>query len=178
MAVKKSLFSSQKIISKFSGTISKLDEVSGDLVIKVGAAEANRKTIVSPVDGIVDSIDNEKITIKTDKEAFLATDGVGAEKEGEILYLPDFNESKLNDKIEGKVVVAQNVDKISLFKAIGLDAAGLITQNLEGIDFVDLQEKNVRMPVLAVGEEDFQKLSKEMGKKVYLFGKNKSIIVL
>jgi hypothetical protein len=34
------------------------------------------------------------------------------------------------------------------------------------------------MPVLAVSEEDFGKLIKEKDKKLYLFGKNKSIIIL
>jgi hypothetical protein len=178
LAVKKSLFGSQKIISKFSGIIAKIDEASGDLVIRVSGDEAKKNTIACPIDGIIDSLDKQKIVIKTDKQAFLATDGVGAEKEGELLYIPDFNGNKLNDKVEDKIILAENVDRVAVFKAIGLDASGVITKNLEDIDFIDLENKNIRIPILEVNEEDFQKLIKEIGKKLYLFGKKKSIIVL
>ena len=60
----------------------------------------------------------------------------------------------------------------------GLEAAGVITEKLEDIDFVDLEEKKVRMPIMEVNEEDFKKLVKEKDKNIYLFGKNKSIIIL
>jgi len=178
LAIRKSLLGSQKIISNYSGIIAKIDESSGDLIIRVNGGGTSLKTIVAPVDGIIDSCDKQKIVLKTDREAMLAQDGVGEESEGEIVYLPDSDETKLNTDIKGKILLTKAIDKIYLFKTIGLEAAGIITEEIEGIDFVDLTEKNIKMPVLEISEEGFKKMIKYDGKKVYLFGKNKSIIVL
>jgi len=178
LAAKKSLLSSHKIISEFSGIIIKIDETSGDLVIRISGGGQNLKTFSSPVDGIVQSFDNGKVVLKTDKEAILAVDGVGGESEGKIEYLADSDETKLDVEIKGKILLTKAIDKLYVFKTIGLEAAGIITESLEGIDFVDLEEKNVKMPVLEVSEEDFRKLVKERQKNIYLFGKNKSIIIL
>jgi len=90
----------------------------------------------------------------------------------------DSDETKLDAEIKGKILLTKSIDKLYVFKTIGLEAVGIITQELEGIDFVDLEEKQVKMPVLEVSEEDFRKLVKEKDKKIYLFGKNKSIIIL
>jgi hypothetical protein len=178
LAAKKSLLSSKQIISEFSGTIAKIDAESGDLTIRVSGGEQNLKTINSPVAGIVNSCNNQKVVLKTDKEAILALDGVGGEAEGPIEYLEDCDETKLNASIKGKILLTKTIDKLYVFKTIGLEAAGIITEELEGIDFVDLEEKHVRMPVLEVSKEDFGKLVKEKDKNIYLFGKNKSIIIL
>ncbi len=177
LAAKKSLFSLKQIISEFSGIVVRIDEEKGDLVIRVsGAGEI--KTINSPVDGTVDSLDKGKIVLKTDKEAIMASDGVGGESEGEIEYLMDSDETKLGAGIKGKVLLTKAIDKVYVFKTIGLEAAGIITETLEGVDFIDLEEKRIRMPVLTVREDDFKKLIKAKDRKVYLFGINKSIIIL
>jgi pyruvate/2-oxoglutarate dehydrogenase complex dihydrolipoamide acyltransferase (E2) component len=178
LAAKKTLLSTREIVSKFSGTIVKIDEESGDLILRVSGVGQNLKTITSPVAGTVDSCNNQKVVLKTDKEAILALDGVGQEAEGEIEYLADSDEAKLDAGIKGKILLTKAIDKLYVFKTIGLEAAGIITQGLEGIDFVDLEEKQVKMPVLQVNEEDFKKLAGEKDKKIYLFGKNKSIIIL
>ncbi len=177
LAAKKSLLGSQTIISEFSGIIIKIDETSGDLIIRVsGAGEV--KTVISPTDGVVDSCTEEKIVLKTDKEAILALDGIGGESEGIIEYLVDSDETKLDASIKGKILLTKAIDKVYVFKTVGLEAVGIITEKLEDVDFVDLEEKKVRMPVLEVSEEDFKKLVKEKDKNIYLFGKNKSIIIL
>jgi len=178
LAVNKSLLSSAKIISEFSGIIIRVDETSGDLIIRVSGGGQNLKTLNSPVAGVVDSCDSQKVVLKTDKEVILALDGIGGEAEGAIEYLADSDETKLDAEIKGKILLTKGIDRVYVFKTIGLEAAGIITERLEGIDFVDLEEKNVKMPVLEVSEEDFKKLIKERQKNVYLFGKNKSIIIL
>jgi hypothetical protein len=67
---------------------------------------------------------------------------------------------------------------VAIFKAIGLDAGGIITESLENADFVDLTEKTIEAPIMIVGEDDFKRLLKAKGKKVYLGGKDKSIVIL
>jgi len=178
LAAKKSLLSSKEIISEFSGIIIKIDENSGDVTVRISGGGQNLKTLNSPVDGTVDSCNNGKVVLKTDREAMLALDGVGGEAEGEIEYLVDSDERKLNAEVKGKILLTKNIDKVYVFKTIGLEAAGVITERLVDTDFVELEAKHVRMPVLAVSEEDFKKLVKEKQKQVYLFGKNKSIIIL
>ena len=177
LAAKKSLLGSQTIISEFSGIIIKIDETSGDLIIRVSGG-GKVKTVISPTDGVVDSCTEEKIILKTDKEALLALDGIGGESEGIIEYLVDSDETKLDASIKGKILLTKAIDKVYVFKTVGLEAVGIITEKLEDVDFVDLEEKKVRMPVLEVSEEDFKKLVKEKDKNIYLFGKNKSIIIL
>jgi hypothetical protein len=178
LAVRKSLLSSQKIISEFSGTIIKIDETSGDLTIRISGEGQKLKTLNSPVDGTVDSCDSGKIVLKTDKETIVALDGVGLEGEGVIEYLADSDETKLESGIKGKILLTKAIDKLYVFKTIGLEAAGIITEKLEDIDFVELEEKRVRMPILEVSEEDFKRLVKYSRKNIYLFGRNKSIIIL
>ncbi len=168
----------KKIISEFSGTIIKIDEGSGDLTIREAGEEESQETIISPVDGTVDFCNNEKIVIKTDKDAILAQDGLGKEKEGELLYLKDSQEENLSKEIEEKIILVRTIDRVAVFKAIGLDASGIVTQDLENADFVDLSEKTIETPIMIVNDDDFKKLVKANGKKVYLGGKDKSIVIL
>jgi len=169
---------SKKIISEFSGTVIKIDEENGDLIIREAGEEESPETLISPVEGTVDFCNNEKIVIKTDRNAILAQDGLGGEKEGELLYLESTQEEDLSSVIEGKIILAKTIDKVAVFKAIGLDVSGIITESLENMDFVDLAEKAIITPIMTVSEDDFKKLIKANGKKIYLGGKDKSIVVL
>jgi hypothetical protein len=180
LAVKKGPFGvgSKTFISQFSGTITKIDEETGEITIRVAGGEGTAKTIISPVDGSVEICDNEKIVIKTEKQAVVALDGLGEEGEGEILYSETLEGTKLNKEIAGKVILASVIDKVLVFKAIGLEAVGLITETLEGTDIIELQEKKIIMPILIVNDADFKRLVKQNGKRVYLRGKDKSIVVL
>jgi hypothetical protein len=177
LANKSSLLGGHKIISQFSGIIVNIDTEKGDVYIRLLGSQ-NVKTITAPVGGTVDSINKQQVVLKTDKEAIVAVDGVGGEGEGEIEAITSLDERVLDHRVEGKVLLAKDFDKVALFKAVGLEAAGIVAENLTDIDFVDLQGKNVRMPVLTVAEEDFRKLVKLNSKRVYLSGKNKSIIVI
>ena len=169
---------SKKIISEFSGTIIKIDEENGNLIIRQAGEEESVETIISPVEGTVDFCNNEKIVIKTDKNAILALDGLGEEKTGELLYLESAQEENLSSVIEGKIILTKTIDRVAVFKAIGLDVGGIITEDLENMDFVDLTEKSITVPIMIVNEDDFKKLIKVNGKSIYLGGKDKSIAVL
>ena len=72
----------------------------------------------------------------------------------------------------------KNLDKASLFKIIGLDGCGVITQEISDADFTDFAQKKLKMPVMNVTEEDFKKLVEKNGKEAYLHGANKTIIIL
>lgn len=179
LAIKKKLFGGEKIISKISGTIVKIDEEKGDIYVKtLNENDSENEQLLSPVDGVVEICNNEKIVIKTDKDVILAEDSLGGEASGEILYFANFLENELNSSIAGKVALVKTLDKVSFYKIMGLDAAGIITQEIEDTDFIDLTEKRITTPVMNVTDEDFKKIVKKDGKKVYLNGKDKSIAIL
>jgi len=169
---------SKKLISQFSGTITRINKESGEVGIQSALEKGSLETIISPVAGTVDFCNNEKIVIKTDKDAVLALDGIGQEAEGEVIFLDRLEEQELNSKIAGKIILAQSVDRVSLFKAIGLDAAGIIIKSLGDTDFIDLAQKKITTPIMIVNEKDYKKLVKADKKNVYLGGKDKTIVNL
>lgn len=166
------------IISQFSGILAKIDEETGDIFLKVIGSEEKGDEIISPVDGTVYICNNEQIVIKTEKNAFVAEDSLGKEAEGEMLYIEQFDPEKLSSKISGKILLVKVLDKVSLFKVIGLDASGVITLEISDADFIDLSEKAIKTPVMNVTDEDFKKLVAKNGAKVFLNGENKSILVI
>lgn len=168
---------SKKVLSEFSGTVVKIDEESGEMHIR-GMGKVVTDTLLSPIDGIVDFCNNEKIVIKTDKQAIMVQDSVGKENTGELLLIPDFDQNKLTSGIQDKIILVKQIDKISLFKAIGLDVGGVVTEDLIDADFVDLSEKRINVPVMVVTEDSFKKLEKANKKKVFLDVKDKGIVVL
>ena len=179
IAIKKKLFGGQEIVSKISGTIVKIDEEKGDIYVKtLNSNKDENEQLFSPVDGVVEICNNEKIVIKTDKDIILAEDSLGGEASGEIIYFANLEENKLNSNIAGKIILVKLLDKVSFYKIMGLDAAGIITQEIEDTDFIDLIEKRIQTPVMNVTDEDFKKIVKRDGKQVYLNGKDKSIAIL
>jgi len=180
LAEKKSGFSKtpKKLISQFSGTITKIDKTNGDVGIRGSSEKGSFDEIISPVAGTVDICNNEKIVIKTDQDTTLALDGLGEGAEGELLYIKQVEEASLGRQVTDRILLTSVIDKVSLFKAIGLDAIGIITQNLEDTDFIELTSKNLKTPVMTVAEEEFKKLVKEDGKQIYIGGKDKTIAIL
>lgn len=177
IAVKKGIFKGLKIKSPFLGTVVKIDEGKGDVYIQT-EGEGKNESIFSPVDGTVDFCNNEKIVIKTDKEAIIAEDCVGEEAEGEIFQIEKIDFNNLTSDISDKVIAVRKLDKVSLFKIIGLGANAVITEEIDDIDFIDLVEKRIKTPVMNVTDEDFKKIIKKEGRKVYLNAKVKSILIL
>ena len=177
LAVKSGSFGmgSKKVLSQFSGTIAKIDTDSGNVVIKT-SLEGKKEQVFSPVEGKVEICNNEKIVIKTDLDAIIAEDSLGSESQGKIFYAKSLLESSLTKELDGKILLIKTIDKASVFKAIGLDAIGIITASLEDIDFVDLTEKRINIPVMEVSEDNFSKLAKHENASVYLNGKDKSLI--
>lgn len=165
----------KKVLSKFSGTVVKIDTEAGEVTIRTNNLGFS-ESLFSPIDGIVDFCNNEKIVIKSQNHAVMADDSTGKEKTGELVYIQDFDQNKLTSEVEDKILLVKKIDKASLFKAIGLDAGGIITQSLDGADFVDLCEKNIEAAIMIVSEDNFKKLEKMDGKKVFLDIKDKGIV--
>lgn len=168
---------SKKFLSRFSGIITKVNEETQEIYIRSGIDEVT-ETMFSPVVGTVDFCNNEKIVIKTDKEAVIAKDALGKKADGEIYYIESLDFNKLTSEISDKIILVKILDKTSLFKILGLDAKGIITEEIDDVDFIDLNDKKIETPILSVSEEDFKKILKNKNKEIFLDGENKSIIIL
>ncbi len=167
----------KKLLSKFSGIITKVNEQTQEVYVRSGVDEVI-ETMLSPVVGTVDFCNNEKIVIKTEREAVIAKDALGKKAEGEIFYIENLDFNKLTSEISDKIILVKILDKTSLFKILGLDAKGIITEEIDDVDFIDLNDKKIEIPILSVSEEDFRKILKNKNKKIFLDGESKSIIVL
>ncbi len=182
LAVKKGRLrlGTKKIISEFSGTIVKIDEEKGDVLIHTGIGDRNLITIISPVDGIVEICNNDKIVIKTDRQALLAKRSAGEEARGELFAIEDeeIDFSKITAEVAKKIVLGKNFAKGAIFKVFALGALGIVSAQIRESDFEDLEEKGIKSPVLQIEEGDFDKLVKHNKKQVYLDPKNKSLVVL
>lgn len=176
IAIKKKAFGGKKILSKISGTLTKIDNITGDLYIKTEGSGLT-EDIISPVDGIVDFCNNEKIVIKTQKNTVLAKEAFGVNITAEIL-VKNLVLGNITEDVNDKIIVTQNLDKVSLFKSLGLGAKGIITVTLEDIDFPDFSDQLVNDAILIVEEKDFDKLKKQAGKKIIADIKAKLIIIL
>lgn len=172
VAVKKRLLRGIKIYSPFSGTLVKIDEENQDLYLK--PKDLKEKTdLLSPVDGVVQFCDNTKISIKTDAVVLPAKDILGSSIEGELLV---DNSSEIGSKVSGKILVKDAFDKLSTYKSFGLGAIGIITQELEDFDFMDI-EKDFGKTIVTIEDDDYKKLNKFNGKRIYIDSVNKLILL-
>src|SRR3989338_3090824 len=166
------------IRSKVYGTVIKIDEDLGILYVRV-RQEDEEEDIFSPVDGVVELCDNKKIAIKTDKDAILADkiSGNGIIS-AEIILLgkDEVDPSDINGKIKGKIILGKFFQREAISKAFGIGAAGIISQNISDEEFEDLRKKNINTPIFIINEENFEKLVKYNGKKIYA-DTEKSVII-
>ena len=175
LAIKKKLFGKTKISSDVSGTISKIDEENCDVYIKTEVAVSSQP-LISPVEGIVEICNNEQIVLKTTKNAISVKDALGKDAIGS-LYIKTFSQG-LSEEVEGKIIAGETLDKVLLYKAIGLGAIGIIATDFTDLDFIEIQERNIDAAIVLVDKEEFKKLEKINGKKVLCDVKGKAILVL
>lgn len=181
VASKKDVLSlgSKKIISEFSGTVIKIDEEAGDVLIRTATTEESVTVLNSPVDGTVDFCNNEKIVIKTDKEMILAKNAEGQGARAEFTVLGenvDFN--TITSEVSGKIVLGKHFEKGSIFKAFGLGAIGVIGVEIREGDFEDVREKGIKSPVVSIEGNDYGKLVKHKNREIYLDVENKTVVIL
>lgn len=181
IAKKGGMLGSREIHSKVAGTIVKFDDSDGTLTIRTQGAldEDSEIKITSPVDGTIQSCDNDKVVINSDKEAILAEAASGENAFGEFeVFDQDEVEAKdLDALVGGKVLIAKSFNREAIAKAMGLRAIALIAQEVRDIDFENLKEKMIKVPVLKVSPESFKQITRKGG-KIIADAKNLVIIKL
>src|SRR3989344_2423054 len=169
VAIKRKLIGRVKVYSPISGTLVKIDEQNQDLYLKPKDFKETTD-ILSPVDGVIEFCDNTKILIKTTHEAIPLLDVLGSSIEGELLKV-----DAIDKKVEGKIVIRETFDRLSVFKSFGLGAIALMTKKLEDFDFLDI-DKNFEKTIAIVSDQDYKNLNKMSGKNAYIDSNSKFIL--
>lgn len=187
LAVKKSIFREDKVMSEVSGTVIAFERDSGELLIQEAGEKLVSKTdeIRSPIDGEVVLCDNGQIVIETEKDVLLGEHGVGEKAEGSVLKI-DFDPEKKNSSllysldasVEGKILLLTVCDRDTLLKAIGMDAKGIITSEINESDLSYLVQRNITTPVIHLSEPEYKKMIKWAAKEVYMDGIGKTVLLL
>jgi len=176
LATKKKLFNPKKIFSPVQGTIVKIDKDRGDVYVKTNL-EGEGQTLLSPVEGVVDFCDNEKIVIKTEKDAISVVTASGEKTEGILKVLAQVEPESLSEEQKNKVLLVPNTTRLFVFKAIGIGINGLISNEIDEEIFEELLEKKIKAAVCLVGNPEFEKLKKQGGKLVLINPEGKSILI-
>lgn len=170
----------KKIISEFSGTITKIDEEKGEIWVRILAKSDNPEKILSPVDAVVDLCDNEKIVLKTEKPTILLESTSGKNVRGELFCLSrEFvDDEDVKKDVGGKVIAGKMFEKAAVFKAIAIGALGIITTDINSTKFSELAERKIDTPIFGISDKNYDNLLKYNGSQVYMDSVNKVIIVL
>jgi hypothetical protein len=174
----------QKVVSSVEGEILSFDRRSGEVTIRInGAEKGDEEAYLSPVAGKITMCDNEQIVIETETDGSLSESGSGGTIKGE-LYLLKYDQDSavplhlLTTEIIGKIVACRTLNREGLLKAVGMEAIGIVTRSLAPEDLLYLSEKHIEIPVVQVSEDEYQKISKRVGKEIYLDGDKKSVVLL
>ena len=183
IALKKKFLGMQKeaVISKIAGTILKYERDTGDLYIRTSYTNLT-DSFVSPVDGIVTLCDNEKIVISVEKNVVLGTAATEAKGEGEVYFFETSSLANqiffIDNKVSGKIVIAERLNRESLTKGIALGAVGFIGIGIEPEDIEYVRQKHKTIPVMQIDHDTLQKLAIWNNKKIYLDGQSRSAVLL
>ncbi len=171
----------KQLVSEFDGTLIKLEEDTGDLLVRVSVKEEIKEDpIISPVDGIVDFCNNEKIVLKTEKAAILADRVNGKSTKGELLIIDkkEVEDEDIKKEVDGKIVAGKFFELAAIFKVLAIGGEGIITIDNNDKATDKILEKKLNKPIFLLSEDNYTKLEKLKGKEIFLEVDNKSIVVL
>lgn len=168
----------KKVVSDIEGTLIKVDEDEGRLVIRTSTSETKTSQITSPVEGVIEICDNDKIVISSNRNAITARVTTGQDTEGEIIDLgEEVNILEVNLGVAGKIIIGERFERGSVFKALGLGAIGVIGLEIRESEIDDATDRKLKYPIVILDEEEYRKLSKRKG-KILIDTKNNSIVLL
>lgn len=181
IAVKKSFFGfdQDSLVSKVDGIISRYERNTGNLAIRTSGRSVT-KNLISPVDGSIALCDNERIVITTDKDVVAGTKSIGKSVTGEVFLLEDTANVlyHLDRRAIGKIVVAGNLTREILSKAIGIGAIGIVGTNISDQDLEYIAQKHQHVPILEIETHAKEVIQTWKNKKIFLDSQSKTIIFL
>lgn len=184
---RKSLIGRMRIYSQVQGKIVRFERDTGKLVISKDIKPVSDETVerfASPLEGTVSLCDNGKIVIDTDKAFVVGIKGSGGRVQGELIVVDGqtadhpITPSQLDVRVIDKIILCESIAREPLLKAIGMGAAGVIATEIADADFADIHGKNIDTPLIMIEKDDFKKLLKYTGKKIFIDGEAQSVVLL
>lgn len=166
IAEKKGVMGGKIIKSTIKGTISRLDDETGSLVVKTGENTRGDDKIVCPVDGVVTLATSTKILVKTDKEAIVADKFSGQSYSGEALKLKSTDVRDIGSDVEDRVVIVDKLTREDLAKLLALGVGAVVTSEIDDSVFSNLEAKSIETPVIRISEKDMEAFSKNVNRVV------------
>lgn len=184
LAEKKNFFgqTTASVISQAPGKVIRYEKGSGTMFLQISGSEDNtEESIISPIEGTVSLCNNEKIVIETNKDVLVGTKGIGSEGSASFFVL---NHSEVveiyhltADAIE-KIIFGTYFPRDVLVKAASMGVTALIGTRIEDADIAYLRGKNLTLPIVEIAETESKKVKQWNGKKVFVNGEGKFVILL
>lgn len=173
IAQKKGLLSFSKtvVFSPISGRISFIDDKTGELFIEEKSTE--KREIKSKLEGRISKILEDGLELETKNKVFLSDMGLGKDAEGELI-LPTLLDSGVRDKI----IMVQRPERLTLSKAFGLGAVGLVASIINEEELAYLKERGFEFPIVALAQDIFVSLKQFLGRRILLFPEQKMLVII
>lgn len=174
-------FSHTEIKSHIEGVVDRYDRGAGVLVIKKREeGDGNMYEIKAPIDGVIQSISDTELTLKTEKDVLTGIKGTGISVQADMLVLDEKDGGDgfyvLDIKAIDKIVFLAHVSKDTVMKARGIGAKGIVTKEITDADFSYVQEREGDFPLVQVEESVYANLVKAKNHSLFLSGKEKILI--
>lgn len=173
----------QKVVSSVAGSVVAYERRTGELTLRIaGEAKDADETYPSPVAGEITICDNGEIVIESrGEETAPPALGVGGSVTAEVYCIHHEEHSPvplhlLNHDVSGKIVAGRAFDREGLTKLLALEAAGIVTTQVEEDDLAYVAQKS-SLPLVTVSEEEFKKVMKKEGKEITLDGEQKKVVL-
>ncbi|MBU2632534.1 hypothetical protein KKG52_02350 [Patescibacteria group bacterium] len=182
IAIKKSFLRLGRKVARtpFTGTITKFEEDTGNLIIRANVKLELAESIKTPISGVVEKIEEDRIIIAADKEIVTAKIATGGNCSGKLMEVSVeiLDSDNLPENIKDKILIGKKITKSAIFKAFAIGARGLIFLDISEDDLEELERAKTNNAFAIISEEDYEKTLKNSGKDVYLDSGSKSIVLL
>lgn len=170
-----------EIKSHIEGIVDRYDRGAGVVVIKkLEEGDGELFEIKAPIDGMIESLSETELTLKTEKDVLMGIKGTGISVQADTLILDEKDGGDgfyvIDIKAIDKIVLLAYVSKDTVMKARGIGAKGIVTKEISDADFSYVQERERDFPLVQVEESVYANLVKAKNRSLFLSGKEKILI--
>jgi hypothetical protein len=181
LARKSGFLSHTEIKSQVEGIVDRYDRGEGVLVIKkIIVGDGLIHEITAPIEGTIEDVSSEQISLKTEKDVMAGVKGTGTSVQAEKMTLEEKDGGDgfytVDIKAIDKIVIIPQVSKDTVMKASGIGVKGIVTKEISEADFSYIHERVEDFPLVQVEESVYDDLCKSKISALFLSGKEKIII--
>lgn len=189
IARKKGVFGigKKELRSPADGVITNIDQ-GGDIIVKFLPMPVR---LVAGASGIISSVREDAITVRTFGNEIIGAAGLGKPREGIIKVIASPNEFVIPQKIDascqGKIIVGgAHLDRASIEKSLTLGVKGIVVGGIDYRDFISLGiESDVGITIIltegfgtvSMGNDIYEAFNKENDKFAFINGLDRTVLV-